>query len=136
MTNLELINDILLLIGVLGEGITASPEQGALALRQANELADSWAEDEVLINWSSNSDVTEDCPLIGMELAAFKPHLAIRLCPYFGRDPSPMLLAMANGAYEKLVHAQLVRSIQPVELQLPLAEGGLPFVDITDPSFR
>ena len=124
MSNLTFVNDALSLIGVLPEGVDASAEQGELALRTANELVDEWAEDDVIVNWSVQSSLDDDNPLTGNALTAVKHHLAIRLCPHFGREPSPTLIAIAMSAYGKLQRKQMVQAMEPVTLQLPQAEGG------------
>jgi len=134
-TNLQFINDALSLINVLPEGQTASPEQGDIALRTANELVDEWAEDEIVVNWSPQTSLTDDCPLTGIEMTAVKHHLAIRLCPHYGREPNPSLVAIAQGAYGKLQRQQLVLKVEPVELQLPRSEGLRSGYDITTDGF-
>ena len=122
-TNLQFVNDALSLISVLPEGQNASAEQGDIALRTANELVDEWAEDEIAVNWSPQTSLTDECPLSGIEMTAVKHHLAIRLCPHYGREPNPSLIAIAQGAYGKLQRQQLVRRVEPVSLSLPREEG-------------
>jgi hypothetical protein len=122
-SNLDLINDALSLIGVLPEGVVATPEQGELALRQGNELADEWAEDEISVNWAPQSALQDACSLSGVELTAFKYHLAIRLCPHFGREPGPTLGFLADSSFKRLQRIQMVRAQEPVTLSLPAAEG-------------
>lgn len=124
MSNLTFVNDALSLIGVLPEGIDATAEQGELALRTVNEMVAEWAEDDVIVNWSPQSSLDDDNPLTGNALTAVKHHLAIRLCPHFGREPSPTLVALAMSAYGKLQRKQMVQAMAPVTLQLPAAEGG------------
>jgi hypothetical protein len=134
-TNLQFVNDALSLINVLPEGQDASAEQGDIALRTANELVDEWAENEITVSWSPQTTLTEDCPLSGLEMTAVKYHLAIRLCPHYGRDPSSTLVTLAQGVYGKLLRQQMVRRMEPVELALPRAEGGNTYTDITGSGF-
>jgi hypothetical protein len=135
-TNLQFINDALSLINVLPEGQDASAEQGDVALRTTNELVDEWSEGDVVVNWSPQTSLTDDCSLSGMESTAVKYHLAIRLCPHFGRDPSATLIALANSTYAKLLRKQMASRVEPVELSLPQAEGGLGYgFDITSGGF-
>ena len=131
MNNLDLIDDALSLINVLPEGQTASPEQSEVALRELNSLVDEWADDEIIVNWSSQAALADECSLSGIELSAAKYVLAVKLCPHFGRDPSPAIVALANNSFAKLQRIQLVRSIEAVELSLPAAEGGGYGYDIT-----
>lgn len=124
MSNLTFVNDALSLLGVLPEGVDASAEQGELALRTANEMVEEWSEDGVGVNWSPQTSLDDDCPLTGNAMTAVKYHLAIRLAPHFGRDPSGVLVALAQTAYNKLQRTQMVQGMEPVTLQLPAAEGG------------
>lgn len=123
MSNLLFVNDALSLIGVLPESVNASAEQGDIALRTANELVDEWEEDGIIVNWSPQTSLDADCPLTGIEKTAVKHHLAIRLCPHFGREPSPTLVALAQAAYQKLQRKQMVQAMAPVDLPLPRDEG-------------
>jgi hypothetical protein len=135
MSNLVFVNDALSLIGVLAQSQNASAEDGALALRAANEMVDEWADDGVTVNWSPQSSLDDECPLVGNELTAVKHHLAIRLCPHFGREPSPTLLALALAAYGKLQRKQMVQGMAPVEIPLPRAEGDWYSYDVTTDNF-
>lgn len=122
-TNLTFINDALSLIGVIPEGIDATPEQGALALRTVNEMVEEWTDDGVVVGWSPQTDLNDVLTVKGNELTAIKHHLAIRLCPHFGREPSPTLVALAVTAYNKLQRDQMVSELEPVEASMPLGEG-------------
>ena len=135
MSNLLFVNDALSLIGVLPTAQNASAEDGALALRTANELVDEWDEDGVTVNWSPQTSLDADCPLVGTELTAVKHHLAIRLCPHFGREPSATLVALAQAAYSKLQRKQMVQAMAPVELQVPMAEADTHYWNITSGDF-
>ena len=131
MNNLDLVNDALSLIGVLPEGQDASAEQGVIALRFANELVDEWADDGLDLNWTTGTVLTDTNTLQGSELTAVKYHLALRLCPIFGREPSKALMYLADKAYSRLIAMQAVRNLEPVGLSLPAAEAASGTFDIT-----
>lgn len=124
MNNLDFINDALTLIGVLPEGQEATAEQGVIAMRFANELVDEWADDGLYLNWTPNTSLADSNTLSGSELTALKYHLAVRLCPVFGRDPSQSLVALAMASFARLIRMQAARNLEPVDTQLPAAEGG------------
>lgn len=130
MTNLDLINDALMLIAVLPEGQTATAEQGALGLRVAGELVDEWADDGITINWDVSGTLADNCPAFGAELSALKYGVAVRLCPYFGRDPSQTLVALSAGAVTKLTRQQIARTLEPVSVPMP-SSAGQGWYDIT-----
>jgi hypothetical protein len=122
-SNLDLINDALSLIGVLPEGLSASPEQSALALRELNNIAEEWADDNIIVNWSSQSALADTSSLMGLERSAMLYALAIKLCPHFGREPPQSVIALSISSGSKLQRIQLVQSLAPVTLSLPAAEG-------------
>jgi hypothetical protein len=132
MTNQVFVNDALSLINVLPVGMDASAEDADLALRVTTELADEWQEDGVTINWSPNPSVADECPLTGQELTAVKHHVAIRLCPHFGREPSPTLIALAQAFYMKLQRNQMVRGIGEIEIPMPASETRARYNILTD----
>ena len=131
MNNLDLVNDALALIGVLPEGQDASAENGALALRFANDLIEEWADDNLTLNWTPQSDLSASNDLKGVELNAVKYNLAITLCPVFGREPSKTLMFLAGQAFGRLVALQVTRNVEPVTLVVPLSEARAGLFDIT-----
>ena len=123
MSNLRLVNDALRLIGVLPEGQDASAEQGELALRTASDIVDEWADDGFVVAWDSNATIDEDCNLVGVELNALKYALAVRLCPFHGRDPSGTLAALAASSVQKFKRIQILRGLEAADPTLPISEA-------------
>jgi hypothetical protein len=123
MSNLSLVNDALRLIGVLPEGQDASAEQGELALRAVTDLVDEWGEDGIIVTWEPNPTLDGDCSLNGTELNAVKYALAVRLCPFYGRDPSGSLAVLSGNAVQRLVRQQIVRDLKASEPILPVSES-------------
>lgn len=123
MTNNDLIENALRLIGVLAEGMTATAEQSAIALAVMNEIADDWSENGVSLNWSEQDDTGADLTLSGAERSAMQYELAVRLCPAFGREPSPSLMMLAGSAYRRILRSALNLANQPVTASMPAAEG-------------
>jgi hypothetical protein len=121
MSNLTFINDALSLIGVLPEGVDATPEQGALALRVLSELVDALEDEGTTVAWDANSQLTDENTLRGLEKPAVQYALAIRLCPHFGREAPQSLLFLADWAMRRLVRKQL--NMDPSDAVLPQSEG-------------
>jgi hypothetical protein len=130
MSNLLLVNDALTLINVLPVGVDASAEDGALALRVVGEMVDEWADDGLLVNWNPQARLNEDTQLVGTELTAVKYQLAVRLCPYFSKDPSQVLIALAASALQKLQRQQLARG-EGLTLSMPEPEARGLSADVT-----
>ena len=135
MTNNDLIEQALRLIGVLAEGMTATAEQSSIGLAVMNEIADDWSENGVSLNWSEQDDVTADLTLSGAEKSAMQYELAVRLCPAFGREASPSLMMLAGPAYHRILRSALNLANQPVTASMPAAEGTSTYYDITTGGF-
>lgn len=129
MSNLLLVNDALTLINVLPVGVDASAEDGELALRVVSEMADEWADDGLLVNWNPQARLNEETQLVGTELTAVKYQLAVRLCPYFSKDPSQVLIALASNAMQKLQRQQLARG-EGLTISMPEPEARGPYFDV------
>lgn len=135
MTNNDLIEQALRLIGVLAEGMTATAEQSAIALAVMNEIADDWSENGVSLNWSEQTDVTADLTLAGAERSAMQYELAVRLCPAFGREASPTVMGLAAQSYRRILRSAINLANQPVTVSLPAAEAGNSQYDILTGGF-
>jgi hypothetical protein len=123
VSNLNLVNDALRLIGVLPEGQDASAEQGELALRAVTDLVDEWAEDGIIVTWEPNPTLVGDCSLTGTELNAVKYALAVRLCPFYGRDPSGSLAILSGNAVQRLIRQQIIRDLKAADPILPTSDA-------------
>lgn len=82
-TNVTLIGDALKLLGVIGETQTPSPEQGALGLRVANRMLESWTEDLIELGWFEQTLTTDDAPLPKWAELGVVSKLAQALRPYY-----------------------------------------------------
>jgi hypothetical protein len=132
MSNLTLISDALSMIGVLPEAQEASAEQGTLALRLVDEMVGEWNDDGVIVSWDSKPRLDDDCHLMGTEMNAVKYGLAVRLCPHYGRMPTPDILGLAAAAYTRLARQQMARGLQPMEVSMPKSESGYGYDILTD----
>jgi hypothetical protein len=131
MTNADFAREVLLLIGVLAEGLEASEEQCQTVLRAMNDLADEWADSEVTVNWSPQTDSSAELSLFGGEVNAAKYTIAVRLCPVYGKPLTPELAVAADQAYKRMLRNQLNRSIEPLNVTMPQSEAVRQWYDIT-----
>jgi hypothetical protein len=132
MSNQNLVNDALSLIGVLPEGQAASAEHATLALRVLNEMIEEWAEEDVVVSWNPSLTIDDDSPLVGAEQNAVKYHLAIRMCPHFDREPPSSIVAFAQSAYRRLQRRQMADSIIEITLDVPQSPSGYGYDILTD----
>lgn len=102
-TNLEIIQDALEAIGVIGETATPSAEQGAHALRKLNQMMEQWEEDGVKLNYFAQTDTGEECPIPAYAEVGVYSALAMRLAPTYGAEVSAELASMADKGYQTIL---------------------------------
>lgn len=113
MTNIDLIKDALLELGVINEVEIPSSEQGAHALRRLNQMIEAWDEDGTRLGYFEQTDTTADCPIPRWAERAVTCKLAIALAPSYGGAASvtPALVDECDRAHNamlrRLINAQL-----------------------------
>lgn len=123
-TNSDIVKDALGLIGVLRIAQPADPNQGAQALRVMNDMFFEWEAIGISLGYSSQSSTTADFPLDASLLQVIKSNLAVRLCPYYEKAPTPVLVAMASAGYDRISRdAALAARIESRTDNLPVDEG-------------
>lgn len=124
MTNGELIRDALGMLGILGESETASAEQSAHGLRVLNDMLFDWANRGVDMQWAAQSSGTATLPINERDVQAVRSALAVALGPFYGKEPSPLVYAMADSGYARLLRENQQRTMpQALMDHLPMAEG-------------
>jgi hypothetical protein len=131
MSNLTFVNDALRLIGVLPDGQDASANDGALVLRVATELVDEWGDDGIVVQWSPNPQLSDECSLVGTELTALKYAVAARISPHYGREISPTLGMLGASAYSKLLRVQVTNQMEASDPILPPSDASRSQYNIT-----
>lgn len=122
-TNSEVIQDALGLIGVTDD-FTLTAEYGALGLRAMNDLLTMWEANNVDVGYFEQSSLTDDNPVNPENLMAVKYNLAIALAPYFSKQPSAALVALATKTYGHLLRKEQVSRLEPVTTEhAPLGEN-------------
>ena len=131
MTNAELINAALGLIGVLPEGQDASAEQGADCLRAMNDMLAEWSLNGTDIGYYPQTETTEDWPCDYRLAEVVKYNLAVRLCALYGKQIPPDVAILASNAKVALIRRIIVSGQQTADPILPRAEAGNWQYDIT-----
>ena len=124
-TNLEVISDALGLLSVLGEGDTATAEQGEHGLRVLNDLMAEWTADGIDVGHFPQSDVSEDFPASYTVLLAVKYGLALALAPHYQKPVDVAVGALAGKYYLRLLRdAVKSKMVESDMTHLPVSEGG------------
>jgi hypothetical protein len=113
-TNSEVLQDALGLIGVTDD-FNMPPEHGALALRAMNDMLTMWEANGVDVGYFEQDNLTDDNPVDAEYLLAVKYNLAIILSPYYSKEPSSALIAIARDAYKALLRKEQDSRLEPVD---------------------
>lgn len=123
-TWVDLIADSLRELSVLNEVEPPSAEQGAHALRKANQMLAMWEEDGIKLGWFEETDTSADVPIPPYAERGVTLKLAIALAPSYGGAASvtPALIAEADDCYGLIVRKAVKRDL-PQSSMSHMAQG-------------
>jgi len=122
-TNSEVIQDALGLIGVTDD-FTLTAEYGALGLRAMNDMLTMWENNQVDVGYFEQDTLTDDSPINAEYMLPVKYNLAVALAPYFSKEPSMALVALARDSYKSLLRAEMESRLNEVDtFNAPLGES-------------
>lgn len=123
VSNSDLIADSLRDIGVIAETETPSPEQGATALRQLNQMIEEWEESEIRLEYFAQTSLSETCPIPAYAEGGITAMLAVRLAPVYGATVSAELAKKADDGMTLITRKAMHEKLKPVRADRPLGEG-------------
>lgn len=115
-SNANIIRDALGLIGVIAEVQNATPEQTDIGLRVLNEMLDDWRARGVDLEFSPQSEVSDETPIPDEAIVAVKYGLAVMLAPYFEQQVSPLIIAVASSAYNRILRDALHLALDEADM--------------------
>jgi hypothetical protein len=133
VTNIDLIKDALLEIGVVNESETPSAEQASHALRKCNQMLEAWEESGIKLGWCEQTDTSATTPLPPYAESGVTLRLAIALASSYGGAASvtPALIESANDAMAVIERKAALKNLTPSDTRnMPTAEGGIGAHDI------
>jgi hypothetical protein len=124
ISNTDLVKDTLGLIGVLADNDAPSAEQGMLGLRVLNEMMASWTVDSIDVGYYPQDALSADAALPDEQIECVKHNLGVLLCPYFGREPSPIVVAVASATKSRLLRDAMQNEMVPASMRhIPRGEA-------------
>lgn len=132
-TNIQLISDALLDLGVINESETPSAEQGSHALRQLNQMLEAWEDEGVRLGWFEQTDTSADAPLPPYALKGVTAALAIELSPSYGGAASvtPALEKKLSDGMAVINRKAALKNLQPLDTRsMSRGEGQRQVTDI------
>ena len=116
-TNLDLITDALLELGVINESETPSAEQGQHALSKLNRMLEEWEELRgIRLGWCEQTDISNTAPLPPYAERGVTLRLAIALAPSYGGAASvtPALVTEADESYRLISLKSAIKNMKPL----------------------
>jgi hypothetical protein len=123
MTNLEIITAALSLLGVIPEGQEATAEQAALGLSVMQDMLDEWEGEGIYMNHAPDMALLDDFAAQPASTGAVKAGLAMALAPYYERTPNPVVIAMAQAGYSRLLRDAAISQLRAVDSGLPTPDA-------------
>ncbi len=123
-TNADIINDSLREINVIGETVSASPEQGAYCLRVLNRMIEMWTEGGIQIGYFKQSATTDTITIPEWAELGVVTSLAVTVASHYGATVSAELAKSATEGYRVILRKSIVDKVKTADLQhLPQGEG-------------
>jgi hypothetical protein len=131
-TNILIISDALLDLGVINESETPSAEQGSHALRVLNQMLEAWEEEGVRLGWSEQTDTSADAPLPPYALKGVTAALALDLAPSYGgaASISPALTKKYDDGMALIYRKAALKNLKPSRNTRAVGEGQRTVTDI------
>lgn len=103
MTVVDFVTDVLRQLAIISEIATPSAEQGQDAVTKLNDLMASLAEDGIDFGYNPKATTAETLTLPDGHKAALKAMLGVSLCEGYGLPVPPVMGAMADAGYKRLL---------------------------------
>lgn len=125
MTNRELIQTALRMLGVVDAHETAEAEDAALGLSELNDLMHDLDGDGVDLGYVTQDNISDEFPLGDSDAAQIKPLLAMRLHAFYPSQSIPESLPIrAMSASQRLYRDAALANIEEASLSnIPLGEA-------------
>ena len=121
----SIVDDALREINVISEVASASPEQGAFAIRRLNQMMALWAATKSIdLGYFSLNDTNGDMVTPEWADLAIITGLAIAIAPKYGASISQELAAVADSAISGVQSKLIIEQKKGVDLSyLPVGSG-------------
>lgn len=104
MTNLQMIQRAMRLIGVLDSDGTASGSAAADGLQALNDMLTRWEANNVPLGFSTQTNTAATLPVPDEALSAVAYNLALELAPEYGVAPPAAVVSLAEAGYRSLLN--------------------------------
>jgi hypothetical protein len=128
VTNLEVIEVSLKLLGVIGQSETASDEQGAGALVALNQMLERWAAvDGIELGYFAQTSTADDCPIPAWAEQGVQSKLAQRLTADYPSNSAPAWVANdEENGYSSILRKSTHENMKPQDMRhMPSGSGHL-----------
>ncbi len=131
MVLVDFITDVLRQLGVVSEIGTPSAEQGADAVTKLNDLMASLEEDGIRLGFNPKASTADTIDLPDGQRITIKAMLGVLLCDGYGIAPPPVMTALADSGYKRLLRQSIQDSMRESVSDAPRGERNRYYWDIT-----
>jgi len=124
-------------IGLTGYTLNASPEEQQDAIYQLDSLMAEWLSQGVNVSYvlpdsPEDSLLSDDSGLSMADVNGVAKQLAVRLCPSYGKTPSPQLMVSAAQAKNALWVAHMTVPASRYPATMPVGAGNRTYGVLVD----
>lgn len=123
MTVVDLITDVLRQLAVISEIETPSAEQGQDAVTKLNDLMASLEVDGINLGYNPKATSGEDLVLPDGHKSTIKALLGASLAEGYGLPVPPLMAAMAEAGYRRLLREAVLNSMRESVSDVPKGEN-------------
>jgi hypothetical protein len=131
-TNVTIIGDALLLLGVLAEGQSVPAEHGAIGLRALNQMLERWAVDSIELGYFAQDDTTAECPIPAWAEQGVTSKLAQRLTANYPASQLPAWVGNdEENGFGTILRKMVTAAMKPANMShMPAGAGATSDFDI------
>ncbi len=122
MTVVDFITDVLRQLAIISEIETPSAEQGQDAVTKLNDLMASLERDGINFGWNPKATSAENIVLPDGDRSTVKAMLGALLCEGYGLPLPPLMGAMAQSGYNRLLRDAIYSQMRQTSSGAPMGE--------------
>jgi hypothetical protein len=118
MTVIDFVTDVLRQLVIISEIETPSAEQGADAVTKFNDMMASLEGDDIKLGWNPKATTADTLVLPAEHMMGLKAMLGVRLAEGYGQPVPPVMQALANAGYERMLRQSLHQNMRETRTAL------------------
>ncbi len=118
MLVIDFVTDVLRQCTIISEIATPSAEEGADAVTKLNDMMAELEADEIRLGWNPKATTADTIVLPAEHVMGLKAMLGVRICEGYGSPVPPVMQALANAGYERMLRQSLHMNMRETRTSL------------------